>query len=133
MEMQKSTLVLIIVLIIILLFATHIQNYTGQMVKIWFEQKEYCIDYDGGMSPFIYGKVDYPYQTRIYSYIDTCDGSKLYEGTCDNGKLLKIPFECPHGCSASGPDNHGYCICKNDKECPSGYKCVQETCMILNK
>ena len=126
--MQKSTLILIIVLIAVLLFATHIQNYTGQMVKIWFEQKEYCIDSDGGFSPFISGRVEYPYQSRIYTYIDTCDGSKMYEGTCDNGRLLKIPFECPNGCSATGPDNHGACTCEQDKECPASYRCVRGSC-----
>ena len=78
------------------------------------------------LSPFINGKVEYPYQKRIYSYIDTCSGTKLIEGTCDNGKLLKIPFECPNGCSGHGADSHGQCICKQDKECPAGYTCHRE-------
>ena len=129
--MEKSTFVLILILITILLFATHIQHYTGQAVQTWFEQKEYCMDADGGFSPFIYGRVEYPYQSRIYSYTDTCDGSKIYEGTCDNGELLKIPFECPHGCGASGPDNHGACICEKDKECPAAYKCVRGNCITF--
>jgi len=125
-NMEKSTLILILVLIGILLFATHIQQYTGQMVKVWFERREYCLDSDGGFSPFIYGKVEYPFQTRMYTYIDTCDGSKMYEGICDNGELLKVPFQCPNGCSGHGADNHGACICVKDRECPLGYVCHRE-------
>lgn len=131
--MEKSTLILILVLIFILLFATHIQHYTGNYVKTWFEQKPYCSDSDGGFSPFIWGKVEYPYQTRIYSFTDECDGSRIFEGTCDNGELLKVPFECPHGCDATGPDNHGYCICEQDKECPRGYSCVRGTCYTFKR
>lgn len=126
--MEKSTLVLILLLIFILLFATHIQHYTGQMVKTWFERITYCADSDGGMSPFINGKVDYPYQSRMYSYTDTCDGSKMWEGTCDNGRLLKVEFQCPHGCSGHGADSHGACICEKDKECPLGYWCNNGIC-----
>lgn len=129
--MQKSTLILILVLIVILLFATHIQHYTGKAVQTWFEKKAFCIDHDGGFSPFLNGRVEYPYQSRVYIYRDTCDGSMMYEGTCDNGELLKIPYQCPNGCDATGPDNHGACICKADRECPVGYSCVRGSCFTF--
>ncbi len=124
--MERSTLVLILILITILLFATHIQYYTGRAVQTWFEQREYCADSDGGMSPFTSGRVDYPFQSRMYTYIDTCNGANMWEGICDNGNLLKVKFECPNGCSGYGADNHGQCICNQDRECPVGYTCHRE-------
>lgn len=130
--MEKSTLILILILIGILLFATHIQYYTGK-VTTWFEHREYCIDSDGGFSPFIYGGIDYTFQGYEYHYIDECDGSKIYEGTCLNGELLKAPFQCPHGCTATGPDNHGHCICEKDKECPEDYWCESGNCYTSAK
>lgn len=126
--MEKSTLLLILLLVIILLFASHIQYYTGRVVQTWFTQPTYCSDSDNGFYPFISGVVNYPYQTRMYKYIDACNGNTLYEGTCKNGNLLKVPFKCPYGCSGNGADSNGACICKKDLECPAGNKCNGGIC-----
>ncbi len=128
--MEKSTLILIILLIIVLLFASNIQYYTGQAVKTWFTAVKYCSDSDDGFYPFVTGFVNYPYQSRIYTYTDTCNGNTLIEGTCKNEDLLKVPFKCPQGCSGYGADNHGACICKRDNECPKGYKCSNGMCSM---
>ena len=131
--MEKSTLILILVLVFILLFATRIQYYTGQAIKTWFRQVDYCSDSDNGFFPFVSGKVEYPYQTRTYTYTDTCSGNKLTEGTCKNQDLIKITFTCPHGCAGHGADNHGACICEKDRECPESYRCVNGECMFFSK
>lgn len=75
-----------------------------------------CSDTDGGVNYRSVGTVSGDFNGRWYSHTDTCDGSVLYENSCNNGEAVQQSYMCPDGCwegrckdAANHPDPLGTC------------------------
>lgn len=129
--MARLTTILIIILLALVIVPA-ITNPTGQAQRSWKTTLVLCSDTDEKLNnpEYISGSVKYYSRARLYTYTDTCSSSYVFEGKCIDNILYKEKIFCPHGCDATGPDNHGACICERNDECPAGYSCRYGICGI---
>lgn len=107
--MKKSTIILIVTLVLIGLFASEINESTGAFFWRFYRRptrvKPFysCSDTDGGINYDNQGTVTYTYRTwwsrttKTRTYTDRCYRNYLYEYYCQNNRLRVSRYTCPSG------------------------------------